>query len=177
MFNHGLSTAALFLVTGFLIRRRGSQLISDFGGVEKVAPVLAGVFLVAGLSSLSLPGLSPFVSEFLVLVGTFAYNWWYAIFATLGIVLAALYILLMYQRTMTGPTVPAVSGMKDLGMREIAALAPLLVLIVALGFYPRPLTEIINPAVADTLEHVGVSDPAPDVPVVAGSGEEEESNQ
>jgi NADH-quinone oxidoreductase subunit M len=177
MFNHGLSTAALFLVTGFLIRRRGSQLISDFGGVEKVAPVLAGVFLVAGLSSLSLPGLSPFVSEFLVLVGTFAYNWWFAIFATLGIVLAALYILLMYQRTMTGPTVPAVSGMKDLGMREIVALAPLLVLIVALGFYPKPLTEIINPAVADTLEHVGVSDPAPDVPVVAGSGDEEESNQ
>ena len=76
MFNHGLSTAALFLVTGFLIRRRGSQLISDFGGVEKVAPVLAGMFLVAGLASLSLPGLSPFVSEFLVLVGTFVHSWW-----------------------------------------------------------------------------------------------------
>ncbi len=177
MFNHGLSTAALFLVTGFLIRRRGSDLIGDFGGVEKVAPVLAGVFLVAGLSSLSLPGLSPFISEFLVLVGTFTYNWWYAIFATLGIVLAALYILLMYQRTMTGPTRPAVAGMKDLGMREISALAPLLVLIVLLGFYPKPLTSIIDPAVQDTLQHVGVSDPAPDVPAQAGSGEEEESNQ
>jgi NADH-quinone oxidoreductase subunit M len=177
MFNHGLSTAALFLVTGFLIRRRGSDLIGDFGGVEKVAPVLAGVFLVAGLSSLSLPGLSPFISEFLVLVGTFTYNWWYAIFATLGIVLAALYILLMYQRTMTGPTKPAVAGMKDLGLREISALAPLLVLIVLLGFYPKPLTSIINPAVHDTLQHVGVSDPAPDVPAQAGSGEEEESNQ
>ena len=79
MFNHGLSTAALFLVTGFLIQRRGSQLISDFGGVEKVAPVLAGVFLVAGLSSLSLPGLSPFISEFLVLVGTFTHSWWVAV--------------------------------------------------------------------------------------------------
>ena len=173
MFNHGLSTAALFLVTGFLIRRRGSQLISDFGGVEKVAPVLAGIFLVAGLSSLSLPGLSPFISEFLVLVGTFAYNWWFAIFATLGIVLAALYILLMYQRTMTGPPVPAVAAMKDLNLREVVALAPLLLLIVVLGFYPKPLTAIIDPAVADTLQHVGVTDPQPDVPAAAGSEEEE----
>ncbi len=177
MFNHGLSTAALFLVTGFLIRRRGSQLISDFGGVEKVAPVLAGIFLVAGLSSLSLPGLSPFISEFLVLVGTFTHNWWYAVFAVLGIVLAALYILLMYQRTMTGPTVPSVAGMRDLGLREVSALAPLLVLIVLLGFYPKPLTAIINPAVHDTLQQVGVSDPAPDVPATAGAGETEESNQ
>jgi NADH-quinone oxidoreductase subunit M len=177
MFNHGLSTAALFLVTGFLINRRGSALISDFGGVEKVAPVLAGIFLVAGLSSLSLPGLSPFISEFLVLVGAFAYNWWYAVFAVTGIVLAALYILLMYQRTMTGPTVPAVASMKDLGLREISALAPLLVLIVLLGFYPKPLTAIIDPAVQDTLQQVGVSDPAPDVPATVGSGEEEESDQ
>jgi NADH-quinone oxidoreductase subunit M len=177
MFNHGLSTAALFLVTGFLIRRRGSQLISDFGGVEKVAPVLAGIFLVAGLSSLSLPGLSPFVSEFLVLVGAFAHNLWFAVFATLGIVLAALYILLMYQRTMTGPPVAAVVGMRDLGLREVTALAPLLVLIVLLGFYPRPLTAIINPAVHDTLTQVGVSDPAPKVPATAGAGAQEESNQ
>jgi NADH-quinone oxidoreductase subunit M len=176
MFNHGLSTAALFLVTGFLIRRRGSQLISDFGGVEKVAPVLAGIFLVAGLSSLSLPGLSPFVSEFLVLVGAFAYNWWYAVFAVLGIVLAALYILLMYQRTMTGPTTPAVAPMRDLGLREVSALAPLLVLIVLLGFYPRPLTAIIEPAVQETLQQVGVSDPAPEVPATAGHGEAGHSN-
>ena len=177
MFNHGLSTAALFLVTGFLIRRGGSRLISDFGGVEKVAPVLAGTFLVAGLSSLSLPGLSPFVSEFLVLVGTFTYNWWFAVFATLGIVLAAVYILLMYQRTMTGVPVPAVAAMKDLGVREVVALAPLLLLIVVLGFFPKPLTAVINPAVADTLEHVGATDPAPAVPAVAGAGEEEESHQ
>ena len=173
MFNHGLSTAALFLVTGFLIRRRGSQLISDFGGVEKVAPVLAGIFLVAGLSSLSLPGLSPFVSEFLVFAGTFVHNWWYTVFAVIGIVLAALYILLMYQRTMTGPTRPEVAGMKDLNLREVTALAPLIVLIVLLGFYPKPLTEIINPAVQDTLQQVGVSDPAPEVPADAGSAEEE----
>jgi len=177
MFNHGLSTAALFLVTGFLISRRGSQLIGDFGGVEKVAPILAGTFLVAGLSSLSLPGLSPFISEFLVLVGTFAYSWWYAAFAVLGIVLAALYILLTYQRTMTGPTVPAVVGMKDLNLREIGALAPLLLLIVVLGFFPKPLTSIINPAVGHTLEQVGVTDPTPTVPASTSATAEEESHQ
>ncbi|MEO5709124.1 MAG: NADH-quinone oxidoreductase subunit M [Nocardioidaceae bacterium] len=172
MFNHGLSTAALFLVSGFLISRRGSKMIPDFGGVEKVAPVLAGIFLVAGLSSLSLPGLSPFISEFLVLLGAFAHNPWYASFAVLGIVLAALYILLMVQRTMTGPTNPAVAGFKDLNVREVASLAPLLVLIVVLGFFPKPLTSIINPAVHDTLEQVGVQDPAPAVPARAGAQEE-----
>jgi len=171
MFNHGLSTAALFLITGFLVRRHGSQLISDYGGVEKVAPVLAGTLLVAGLSSLSLPGLSPFVSEFLVLVGTFAYNWWFAIFAVLGIVLAALYILLMYQRTMTGPTRPELAATKDLSLREVAAVAPLLVLIVLLGFYPKPLTDVINPAVGATLEQVGVTDPEPDVSTEVAEGE------
>ncbi|HEX6517052.1 MAG TPA: NADH-quinone oxidoreductase subunit M [Nocardioidaceae bacterium] len=177
MFNHGLSTAALFLVTGFLIHRRGSARIADFGGVEKVAPVLAGLFLVAGLSSLSLPGLSPFVSEFLVLVGAFVHNWWYAVFAVLGIVLAALYILLLYQRTMTGPTRPEITGMRDLSLREVGALAPLVVLLVLLGFYPKPLTAIINPAVGHTLQQVGVSNPAPDVPAVAGTASSEESNQ
>ena len=171
MFNHGLSTAALFLVTGFLIARRGSRFIPDFGGVEKVAPILAGIFLVAGLSSLSLPGLSPFISEFLVMLGAFTHNFWYAVFAVLGIVLAALYILLMYQRTMTGPPRAETAGIKDLGVREIVALAPLLVLIVILGFFPKPLTSIINPAVADTLQQVGVKDPAPAVPASATGSE------
>ncbi len=167
MFNHGLSTAALFLVTGFLIKRRGSALISDYGGVEKVAPVLAGFFLIAGLSSLSLPGLAPFVSELLVLVGAFVYTPWAASFAVLGIVLAALYILLMYQRTMTGPVRPATAGITDLGAREIVALAPLLLLIVVLGFWPKPLLDVFNPSVHDTLVHVGKSDP---VPAVAREG-------
>jgi NADH-quinone oxidoreductase subunit M len=125
--------------------------------------VLAGTFLIAGLSSLSLPGLSPFVSEFLVLTGAFVHNWWYAAFAVFGIVLAALYILLTYQRTMTGPTSPAVAGFTDLRAREVVALAPLLVLIVGLGIYPKPLTDIINPAVETTLTQVGAEDPEPTV--------------
>ncbi len=164
MVNHGLSTAALFLVTGFLIHRRGSQRISDYGGVEKVAPVLAGVMLVAGLSSLSLPGLAPFVSELLVMVGAFVYSPVLAVVVVPGVVLAALYILLMYQRTMTGPTRPELMTMPDLRPREVGALAPLVLLIVLLGFYPTPLLNVINPNVADTLSNVGVSDPAPAVP-------------
>ncbi len=163
MFNHGLSTGLLFLISGFLIARRGSRSISDFGGVQKVAPVLAGTLLVAGLSSLSLPGLSPFVSEFLVMLGAFLHHYLYAVFAVFGIVISALYILLMYQRTMTGPVRPEVAGMRDLGAREIASLAPLLALVIGLGFFPRPLLDVIEPAVASTLEHVGAQDPGPTI--------------
>jgi NADH-quinone oxidoreductase subunit M len=168
MFNHGLSTAALFLVTGFLVSRRGSKMITDYGGVEKVAPVMAGIFLIAGLSSLSLPGLSPFVSEFLVLAGTFTTSITAAVFATLGIVLAALYILLMYQRTMTGPVRESTRHMTDLRPREVMALAPLLLLIVALGFYPKPALDVLNPTVTTILHNVGVQDPAPTVAAEEG---------
>jgi NADH-quinone oxidoreductase subunit M len=163
MFNHGLSTGLLFLVTGFLIQRQGSRLIADYGGVQKVAPVLAGLFLVGGLSSLSLPGLSPFVSEFLVMTGAFVHNWWYAVFAVFGIVIAALYILLMYQRTMTGPVRAESAAVTDLRPREVGALAPLVLLIVGLGFYPQPLIEVIEPSVEQTLSHVGATDPEPAV--------------
>ncbi len=163
MFNHGLSTGALFLVTGFLISRRGSKMIDDYGGVEKVAPVLAGTFLLAGLSSLSLPGLSPFVSEFLVLAGTFTVSVTAAVFAALGIVLAAVYILYMYQRTMTGPVRESTKDLPDLKVREVAALAPLLVLIVVLGFFPKPVLDAVNPTVDSLLEQVGLEDPEPTV--------------
>ena len=163
MFNHGLSTGVLFLVTGFLIARHGSKMIPHYGGVQTVAPVLAGIFLVGGLSSLSLPGLSPFVSEFLVMTGAFVHNYWYAVFAVFGIVIAALYILLMYQRTMTGPVRPGIEAVHDLRAREVLALAPLLVLIIGLGLFPQPLIDVIEPAIEDTLTHVGAEDPGPSV--------------
>ncbi len=105
MVNHGFVTGALFLLVGFMIMRRGSSLIADYGGVQKVAPVLAGLFLVSGLAGLSLPGLSTFVSEFMVLLGSFSRYKVPAVIATAGIILAAIYILWMYQRTMNGPTV------------------------------------------------------------------------
>ncbi|MEV8389382.1 MULTISPECIES: NADH-quinone oxidoreductase subunit M [unclassified Streptomyces] len=163
MVNHGISTAALMLVAGFLITRRGSRLIADYGGVQKVAPVLAGTFLIGGLATLSLPGLSPFVSEFLVLVGTFSRYPVIGIIATIGIVLAALYVLVLYQRTMTGPVKAEVKSMPDLRVRELVVITPLIALLLFLGVYPKPLTEIVNPAVEHTLSDVQQTDPKPEV--------------
>ncbi|MEV6104612.1 NADH-quinone oxidoreductase subunit M [Streptomyces sp. NPDC051940] len=165
MVNHGISTAALMLVAGFLISRRGSRLIADYGGVQKVAPVLAGTFLVGGLATLSLPGLAPFVSEFLVLVGAFARYPAVGIIATLGIILAALYVLVLYQRTMTGPVREGVEKLPDLKVRELLVVAPLIALLIGLGIYPKPLTDIVNPAVEQTMSDVQKKDPAPDQPV------------
>ncbi|MDJ1133743.1 NADH-quinone oxidoreductase subunit M [Streptomyces iconiensis] len=163
---HGISTAALMLVAGFLISRRGSRLIADYGGVQKVAPVLAGTFLVGGLATLSLPGLAPFISEFLVLAGTFSRYPVAGIVATAGIILAALYVLLLYQRTMTGPVEkPEIRRMPDLKVRELAVVTPLIALLVVLGLFPKPLTQIVNPAVEHTMSDVQKKDPKPQHPV------------
>src|ERR1700728_3171966 len=151
MVNHAFITGALFVLVGFMIIRRGSDRIADFGGVQSVAPLLAGLFLVAGLAGLSLPGLSSFVSEFLVLLGTFTRYKVAAVFATVNIILAAVYILWMYQRTMNGPVREQVKGFTDLKFREIAAVGPLIALIVFVGVYPKPVLDIINPGVQVTM--------------------------
>jgi NADH-quinone oxidoreductase subunit M len=161
MVNHGISTAALFLIAGFLTSRRGSRAIRSFGGVQKVAPVLAGTFLVAGLATLSLPGLAPFISEFLVLLGTFTRYQVAAVVAASALVLSAIYILWMYQRMMTGPVKTGSERLRDLVPREIVVVAPLIALLVALGVYPKPVLDVINPAVSHTLTTVGQHDPAP----------------
>ncbi|HEV7173060.1 NADH-quinone oxidoreductase subunit M, partial [Pedococcus sp.] len=124
MVNHGFSTGALLLVIGFMIARRKSRGINDFGGMQKVAPILAGTFLIACLSGLALPGLNTFVSEFLVLVGSFTRYKVAASIGTVGIILAALYMLILYQRTMTGPVSPDVEGSRDLSLREKWVIAP-----------------------------------------------------
>ena len=170
MVNHGFSTGALFLIAGFMIVRRRSHMISDYGGVQSVAPVLAGLFLISGLAALSLPGLSTFVSEFLVLVGTFTKYKAAAVAATLATVLAAIYILWMYQRTMNGPTAASVAGMKDLRPRELWAVVPLVALIIALGVYPKPVLDVINPAVRSTMSQVHATDPVPAHPAAAQNG-------
>src|ERR1700735_582722 len=170
MVNHGFATGALFLLAGFLIVRRGSDRIADFGGVQKVAPVLAGLFLISGLAGLSLPGLSTFVSEFLVLIGTFSRYKVGGSFAVAGIILAAIYILWMYQRTMNGPVAESVSAMPDLKLRELLAVVPLVALIIALGVYPKPVLDVINPAVNTTMTQVGAHDPVPAHPAVAQKG-------
>jgi NADH-quinone oxidoreductase subunit M len=161
MVNHGLSTGALFLIVGFLVARRGSSAVADFGGAGKVIPWISGAFLIVGLSSLSLPGTNSFVSEFLVLIGSFTTQPVATVIATLGIILAALYILLMYQRTMHGELNPALPRMKDMSRREAFVIAPMIALILALGFYPKPVIDIINPAVQATLQDIGKTDPAP----------------
>jgi NADH-quinone oxidoreductase subunit M len=169
MLNHGMSTAALFVMAGYLIKRRGSRDINAYGGVDQVAPVLAGLLLFAGLSTLSLPGLSSFVSEFMVLAGTFGRHPAYAVISTLAIVLAALYILIMYQRTMTGPVAPEVrEKVTEINGRERLAMAPLVLLILLLGFFPKPLLSIIEPATQATMQHVGVTDPQPRVSAEGG---------
>ncbi len=161
MFNHGFSTAALFIVGGWMISRRGSSTIADFGGLQRVTPVMAWSFFIAGMSSLALPGLSSFVSEFLVLVGTYTRYPVAAVIATFGIVLAALYILIPVQKALHGPTTPGNENLPDLNLREKIAIAPVVAIIVVLGFYPSPLLKIINPASAHVIESAGFSDPAP----------------
>ena len=170
MVNHGLSTGALFMVIGFLINRGKSRLVGDYSGIAKTAPKLGALFFISGLSALALPGLSTFVSEFLVLVGSFQRYPVATIIATSGIVLAALYILLTYQRTMQGPLSAVHATMRDLNPREVAALAPLIALMLFLGFYPKPVTDVVNPAVKVTMQDVGAHDPAPtDVTTAAKS--------
>ncbi|HSL06639.1 MAG TPA: NADH-quinone oxidoreductase subunit M [Pseudonocardiaceae bacterium] len=181
MVNHGISTGMLFIVIGMLIARGGSRLISDYGGVAALAPVLAGMTLVAGLSSLALPGTNAFVSEFLVLIGSYPRQPVFTIIATAGIILAALYVLWFYQRVMQGPvrgaavvgaldgpgtaTAPEMAMQRararfpDLSIREVVVLAPLVALILLLGFYPQPVLDVINPSVGATLTEVGLTDP------------------
>ncbi|MFD4182839.1 NADH-quinone oxidoreductase subunit M, partial [Rhodococcus sp. NPDC058514] len=168
MVNHGISTAALFLVAGFLVSRRGTRVIAAYGGVQKVAPVMAGTFLVAGLATLSLPGLAPFVSEFLVLVGTFTRYPVAAVIATSALVLAAIYVLWLYQRVMTGPVTKGNERIRDLVPREVAVVAPLIAALIVLGFYPKPVLDIVNPAVSQIMTTIDQHDPAPTGPHVTG---------
>jgi NADH-quinone oxidoreductase subunit M len=161
MLNHALSTGALFLAVGFLITRGKSRNIEDYGGTQKVTPVLGAMFRIAGLSALALPGLSTFVSEFLVLVGLFTRHKGYAVLATSGIILAAIYVLYLYQRTFQGPVLEKVQKFRDLNVREVLSVAPLIALMLFLGFYPKPVLDVINPAVRYTLSDVHQTDPVP----------------
>jgi NADH-quinone oxidoreductase subunit M len=161
MVNHGLATGLLFIVVGYLVARGKSRLIADYGGTAKVAPRMGGVFLIAGLAALALPGMSTFISEFLTLLGAFTRHKTLAILATTGIILAAIYVLVLYQRTMQGPLKEKVSGFRDLNLREVLAVTPLVVLIFALGIYPKPVIDIINPAVEFTMNDIGQTDPQP----------------
>jgi NADH-quinone oxidoreductase subunit M len=170
MVNHGIATTLMFLVAGFLIHRTGTASIREMAGVEKSAPVLAGIFLIGGLAAAGLPGLAPFVSELMVIISAFQYHWVVGAFAVTGIVLAAVYALWMYQRIMTGPGRAEAPVVSDLRRGEVGVLAPLVLALLLLGFYPAPALDVINPNVSDTLVHVGVSEPAPAVNGVINEG-------
>jgi len=159
MVNHGFSTAALFLVAGWMMMRRGSSTITDFGGLQRVTPVMAWTFFIAGMSGLALPGLSSFVSEFLVLVGTYTRYPVAAVIGTLGIVLAALYILIPIQKTLHGPTNSGNENLKDLSLREKIAISPVILIIVVMGFYPKPVLDLINPTAEKVVVNAGFTDP------------------
>jgi NADH-quinone oxidoreductase subunit M len=177
MVNHGIATAALFLIAGFLIKRRGTTLISRMGGLEKVTPVTAGLFLVAALATAGLPGLSQFVSEILVLISAFDYRWYVGAIAVTAIVLAAVYMLWAYQKMFTGPNPTSLQtevdaggdGVADLGRREIGVLVPLMLALVLFGFYPAPLLDVSNPFSEQLLQQTGVTDDGPSVPAEASS--------
>ena len=154
MFNHGVITAGFFLIIGFVERRGASATIATLSGLQGPAPVLAALFTVVMLASIGLPGLSGFVSEYLILIGTFATHAWWAAAATLGVVLAALYLLWAYQRVFHGRASGANAELADATTRERWVLAPIVVLIVVLGIFPRPLLERITPSVQQLIEHV-----------------------
>jgi NADH-quinone oxidoreductase subunit M len=152
MINHGLSTGALFLAVGFIYERRHTREMDAFGGLWKVMPVYAVMTLIVTLSSMGLPGLNGFVGEFIILLGAFGSDAigspWYAGFAAVGIILAAVYLLFMFQKLFLGPVDKEENRLlADLNVREIITLAPLLVFIFWIGLYPRPFLNLISPAV------------------------------
>ncbi|MEM9616020.1 MAG: NADH-quinone oxidoreductase subunit M [Actinomycetota bacterium] len=176
MVNHGISTGALFILVGWVYERRHTRQIAALGGLQKAAPLMAGVFTLVMLSSIGLPGLNGFVGEFLILIGTFSAARWYAVVAATGVILAALYLLWAYQRSFHGPAEGDNASMRDLRLSEFLGISPLLFLIVFLGVYPKPVLERIEPAVDELVTHVeanvdGFEEPEP-IPVARAGTEE-----
>ncbi len=161
MVNHGLSTGALFLLVGMIYERRHSRMIVDFGGLAKKMPIFATIFLIVTLSSIGLPYLNGFVGEFMILLGSFvggAFSKWYVVFATTGVILAAVYMLWMYQRVMFGTLDSTNESLPDLNPREIAVLVPILLFIVWIGVYPKTFMDPMEKSVNEVVAKVKVED-------------------
>ena len=167
MINHGLSTGALFLLVGMIYERRHSRMIVDFGGLAKKMPIFATIFLIVTLSSIGLPGLNGFVGEFMILLGSFvggAFSKWYVVFATTGVILAAVYMLWMFQRVMFGTPDKTNAALPDLKPREIAVLLPILLFIVWIGVFPKtflkPMESSVNAVAAKVKVNAEENTPA-----------------
>jgi NADH-quinone oxidoreductase subunit M len=169
--NHGISTPALFLLVGMIYERRHTREIAALSGLQKAAPILAGVFTIVMLSSIGVPGLNGFAGEFLILIGSFLTARWWTVVAAAGVILAALYLLWAYQRVFHGEAEGENAEISDLRLTEGLVLAPLLALIVFLGVYPKPVLDRIEPSVVALIDHVE-ADPNSDYvePIVAGEG-------
>ena len=171
MINHGISTGALFLLVGVLYERRHTRMISEYGGITKVMPKFAAIFMIVTLSSIALPGTNGFVGEFLILLGVFEFNKLYAVIATTGVIWAAVYMLWMFQRVMFGEvTNEKNKNLPDLSARELTYMAPIIVLIFLLGVYPNPVLKKIEPSVKhliSTVEKARIASHAINDPVLA----------
>jgi len=168
MVNHGLVTAALFILIGWIWERRGSWRTDQLRGLQRPAPVLAGLFTLVVMASIGLPGLNGFVGEFLVLAGTFLSHRWWAVVATGGVVLAAVYLLWAYQQAFHHRPSVADREVKDLRWHEVAVMVPLAGLIVFLGVYPQPVLDRITPTVAALVHHVDAATGRHQPPVAVG---------
>jgi NADH-quinone oxidoreductase subunit M len=171
MVNHGVSTGALFLLVGMIYERRHTREIAKLRGLQKPAPILAAVFTVVMLSSIGLPGLNGFVGEFLILTGSFLTFRWWTVVAVSGVILAALYLLWAYQRVFHGEPDEENAAISDLRVAEGFVLAPLVLLIVVMGVYPKPFIERIEPAVDKLVRHVEANSDYVE-PKVATEGEQ-----
>ena len=167
MVNHGISTGALFLIVGIIYERRHTRMIAEYGGLSHVMPVYAVIFMIMTMSSIGLPTLNGFIGEFMVLQGVFAdpeyYRW--AIFGAIGIVLGAAYMLWLYQRVMFGPIErPENEALKDLNLRELATLVPLVILAFWIGLYPSTFLDYLHQPVNQIVEKMR-PDEFPPLPV------------
>jgi len=154
MVNHGITTPALFLLVGMVYERRHTREIDQISGLQKVAPIFAGVFMLVMLSSVGLPGLNGFPGEFLALLGAFEGARWWGVVAAAGVILSALYLLWAYQRVFHGEPSEENRAFGELRLSEAAVMAPLLVLIVFCGLYPKPMLDRIQPSVDALVAHV-----------------------
>lgn len=166
MLGHGLATGALFLLVGVLYERRHTKAIAEYGGLAKVVPVFAFVFMLVTFASVGLPGLNGFIGEFLILLGSFERSPVLTIFAASGVILGAIYMLWMFQRVMFGPlTNEKNKALADLTPRELVYLAPILVLIVLMGVYPQPFLEVMQPSVERVV--LRLAEATPSIPPTA----------
>src|SRR5271168_5033118 len=159
MLSHGISTGGLFLLIGMLYMRRHTREISEFGGLWKSVPVYAAIFMIVMLASMGLPGLNGFVGEFLIMLGAFIRIRLATVFAVVGVILGALYLLWTYERVMFGPITKAVNEtIRDLTAREIAVMVPVIALMFFMGLFPRPLISRIEPSVTAMLARANVAE-------------------